>query len=228
MTLHLTNLSRDAELDGQIVHPALPAEGSPYRNGFKRILDTVVILAAAPVVLPMVLVIAMLVALDGRSPFYAQQRIGRDGRVFRMWKLRTMVPDAHQMLEEYLMTNAEARVEWNTTQKLKKDPRITRIGALLRKTSVDELPQLWNVLWGDMSLVGPRPMMVEQRDLYDGHGYFRVRPGITGLWQVSDRNDCNFADRAYYDDQYNAELSFTGDLRIMFRTVGVMLRGTGY
>ena len=228
MTLHLTNLSGDAELDGQIVRPALPDEGSVYRNGIKRILDTLVILAAAPVVLPLVLVIAMLVALDGRNPFYAQQRIGRDGRVFRMWKLRTMVPDAHQMLEEYLKTNAEARIEWNTTQKLKKDPRITRIGALLRKTSVDELPQLWNVLWGDMSLVGPRPMMVEPRDLYDGHGYFRCRPGITGLWQVSDRNDCRFCDRVHYDDRYAATVSFTGDLRIMLRTVGVMLRGTGY
>ncbi|WP_300039345.1 sugar transferase [uncultured Roseobacter sp.] len=228
MTLHLTNLSGDAELDGQIVHPARPVKGSAYRNTFKRLLDTLVILAAAPVVLPVVLIIAMLIALDGRSPFYAQQRIGRDGRVFRMWKLRTMVPDAHQMLEEYLLSNAEARIEWNTTQKLKKDPRITRIGALLRKTSVDELPQLWNVLWGDMSLVGPRPMMVEQRDLYDGKGYFRVRPGITGLWQVSDRNDCHFADRVHYDDRYAAELSFMTDLRIMLRTVGVMLRGTGY
>ncbi|MEM6421078.1 MAG: sugar transferase, partial [Pseudomonadota bacterium] len=162
------------------------------------------------------------------NPFYRQARLGRHGRVFRIWKLRTMVVDADARLEAYLARNPAARAEWDATQKLKHDPRITIVGRFLRKTSLDELPQLINVLTGQMSLVGPRPMMVNQRHLYDGDSYYHLRPGLTGLWQVSGRNDCRFVDRVRYDNTYAARISFLTDLGVMLRTVGVVLRGTGY
>src|SRR5690606_30267059 len=126
-----------------------------------------------------------------------------------------------------LATNPEAKAEWELTQKLKNDPRITRFGHFLRKTSLDELPQLWNVLRGDMSIVGPRPMMLEQAQLYPGADYYHLRLGVTGLWQISDRNNSTFAARATFDARYAAELSLKGDISIIARTVGVVLRCTG-
>ena len=117
--------------------------------------------------------------------------------------------------------------EWTSKQKLSNDPRITKFGRILRRTSADELPQLINVLTGDMSLVGPRPMMPSQQALYPGHAYYRLRPGLTGSWQVSERNASTFADRAKYDDSYEQDLSFGTDLGIIARTVGVVLRCTG-
>lgn len=118
--------------------------------------------------------------------------------------------------------------EWESTQKLKHDPRITRFGRFLRKSSLDELPQLWNVLKGDMSLVGPRPMLPEQRGLYPGLAYYELRPGLTGTWQVSERNESTFSKRAEFDRGYFESLSFLGDLNVLARTVSVVLRGTGY
>ena len=171
---------------------------------------------------------ALLVALDGHNPFYSQLRVGKDGKHFRMWKLRTMVHNADVLLESYLDRYPEARAEWDSTQKLKNDPRITFVGRLLRKSSMAELPQLFNVLNGTMSLVGPRPMMVNQQNTYTGHAYYRLRPGITGLWQVSDRNHCKFIGRVQYDEQYDKTLSLKTDLRVLFLTVAVVLRGTGY
>jgi lipopolysaccharide/colanic/teichoic acid biosynthesis glycosyltransferase len=229
MTLHLTDLARDAELDTRI---ALPVQSAPkataYRKWVKQSLDTIVILAAGLLVLPIIALMALIVAVDGHNPFYSQQCIGRGGRIFRMWKIRTMVPNAKAKLEGFLEQNPDARLEWDATQKLKNDPRVTRIGRILRKTSLDELPQLFNVVIGDMSLVGPRPMMVEQKALYHGEGYYYVRPGITGLWQVSDRNDCTFHERVLFDDAYNSDLSLKMDVSILIRTVGVVVRGTGY
>jgi len=182
---------------------------------------------SVPVVLPLVAILALLVALDGANPFYRQQRVGRNGKVFSILKIRTMVPDAEHTLEAHLASNADARREWDHKQKLSDDPRITRLGAILRKASLDELPQLWNVLRGDMSLIGPRPMMVEQRALYPGVAYYHMRPGITGLWQVSERNESSFAERATFDTAYYNDLSLKTDLSILARTVGVVLRGTG-
>lgn len=202
--------------------------GSPvYRRFAKRAIDIALIVLALPLVLPLVALMAVLVMLDGGAPFYTQDRVGRGGRTFRIWKLRTMVPDAQACLEAYLAANPAARAEWETKQKLIHDPRITRIGRILRRTSMDELPQLWNVLVGDMSLVGPRPMMVSQKDLYPGRSYFALRPGITGLWQISDRNECAFSDRARFDDIYNRVLSPATDLWVLLRTVSVVLRATG-
>lgn len=191
-------------------------------------LDVTLTVLAAPVVVPLVVLLAALVALDGKNPFYSQMRVGRDGRHFRMWKLRTMVVNADKLLEAYLAQNPAARLEWDATQKLKRDPRITWLGRVLRKSSLDELPQLLNVLNGTMSLVGPRPMMVQQRQSYGGTSYFNLRPGLTGLWQVSDRNESTFAARVAFDDAYDRTLSAATDALILLRTIRVVLRGTGY
>lgn len=190
-------------------------------------MDVFLVLIALPFLLPFCLVVAGLIALDGHSPFFRQERIGMDGRRFFMWKFRTMVPDAEVALSEHLASDPAARTEWDSMQKLENDPRITRFGRVLRRTSIDELPQLINVLTGDMSLVGPRPMMVSQQALYPGHAYYRLRPGMTGSWQVSERHTSTFAERATYDDAYEANLSFVTDLCLLARTVGVVARCTG-
>ena len=227
MTLHLTDITENVGTTHR-TSPRTERTGALYRNGLKRFVDLLLVVAAAIVWLPLVGVLAFFVALDGHSPFYTQRRVGRDGRVFKIVKLRTMVANAEQELERHLSENPEARAEWDSTQKLKNDPRITRIGQLLRVSSADELPQLINVLKGDMSLVGPRPFMESQKALYPGLGYYRVRPGITGLWQVSDRNGSTFSYRAVLDDDYERTLSFRTDLSILKRTVGAVLSCTGY
>lgn len=198
-----------------------------YRAGFKRVLDLTLVVASLPFVLPVLALIALIIRASGLSPFYRQERIGKDGRRFQMIKFRTMVDGAEHALHRYLARNPEARVEWLTKQKLSQDPRITRLGRALRRTSLDELPQIFNVLKGDMSLVGPRPMMPAQQALYPGQSYYELRPGITGSWQVSSRNECEFAARATYDDAYAREMSLAADARILAQTVGAVLRGTG-
>lgn len=220
---------------GLPVTAAIGAESQPrpavsvlYRKGFKRAFDTLVILAALPVIVPVILLLAVLAMRDAGPPFYRQLRVGRGGRLYTMWKLRTMVVDADSKLETHLAADPGARREWDSSQKLKADPRITRIGRFLRKSSLDELPQLWNVLRGDMSLVGPRPMLPEQTPLYPGAAYYGLRPGITGLWQVSERNESTFADRAHYDTRYDRTLSLITDLRLLVATIRVVVRGTGY
>lgn len=199
-----------------------------YKRHVKRWLDVLLILAASPIVLPFVLLMALLVRRDGGPAFYVQDRIGLDGRIFRLWKLRTMVIDADARLASHLAADPALMAEWIATQKLRKDPRVTRVGQVLRKTSMDELPQLWNVLRGDMSLVGPRPMMPSQRALYPGRAYYRMRPGLTGPWQVGGRNRTSFAGRAEFDTDYARRMSLGTDLLILVLTVWVVLRGTGY
>ena len=209
-----------------VEHPNYPT--GFYRARGKRFLDLIIIFASLPFVLPMIALLVLVVARDGGQPFFTQKRVGRHGRTVRMVKLRSMVPDAEAQLQAYLEQNPQAREEWNRTQKLKSDPRITRVGRFLRRSSLDELPQLWNVLKGDMSLIGPRPMMIDQVKLYPGDAYFSLRPGITGPWQVSERNETEFADRARFDSGYLKELSFRTDLNILVRTFGVVMRCTGY
>ena len=199
-----------------------------YSRQLKRTFDLLVVLLASPIVLLTVLAFALLVRLDGGTAFYSQDRIGKNGRIFRIWKLRSMVTDADARLAAHLEANPAARAEWDHHQKLKDDPRITKVGRLIRKTSLDELPQLWNVVTGDMSLVGPRPMMPSQAPRYPGQAYYRLRPGLTGYWQISSRNESSFAERAGFDSRYAAELSFLTDIRVLFATVRVVLRGTGY
>lgn len=200
---------------------------SAYSRFFKRALDVTLVLASAPITLPIIGICALLVARDGHAPLFRQARVGRNGRIFNMVKLRSMVPDAEARLEGHISTDPAARAEWDAYQKLSNDPRITPLGNLLRRTSLDELPQLWNVLTGDMALVGPRPMMEHQRPLYPGTAYYHLRPGLTGLWQISARNQSTFADRSHFDADYSARLSLTEDLRILVKTVGVVVKQTG-
>ena len=234
MTLHFpayTTVVNQAEQETPVTphHTAQNAsKHNLYRKYLKRTLDAVCVLLAGPVVLPLIILLAMLIALDGHNPFYSQTRIGRNGHKFRMWKLRTMVHNADTLLEVCLAADPNARREWETTQKLKMDPRITFMGKFLRKTSFDELPQLFNVLTGTMSLVGPRPMLIGQQRYYTGTAYYLLRPGITGMWQVSDRNNCEFQMRAYYDALYEEKLSLKTDVKILFQTVNVVLRATGH
>lgn len=230
MTLHFPNLL-ETTLDQSVVPTPDSAYAGPwlYRSAFKPLLDAALVVLSLPITLPLILVVALLVTFhDGKMPFYSQKRVGRSGRIFTMWKLRTMVLKAEDHLQAYLSTNPQAQLEWNTTQKLKDDPRITRLGRILRKTSIDELPQLLNVMTGDMSLVGPRPMMPEQESLYPGRAYYALRPGITGTWQISDRNQSSFAARAKFDSDYDKSLTLVTDLAILAATVRVVLRGTGY
>lgn len=198
-----------------------------YRRTLKRWMDVGFVLMAAPFVVPVMLALIAVLKVTGHTPFFTQERVGLGGRTFKLWKLRTMVPDAEARLQDHLQKDENARREWDAFQKLARDPRITDFGQFLRKSSLDELPQLWNVLVGDMSLVGPRPMMVEQQDLYPGSAYFALRPGLTGTWQISDRNQSTFAQRAEFDAEYERNLSFFRDLKILFATVGVVLRATG-
>lgn len=207
---------------------ALKQHSGLYRNGAKRVFDIAVVIATLPAILPIILVLALLVMRDGGPAFYSQLRVGRNGRLYTMWKLRSMVFGADTILEAYLERDPAARAEWDSAQKLKADPRITRFGRLLRKSSMDELPQLWNVLVGDMSLVGPRPMMPDQQAIYPGKSYFSLRPGITGNWQVSQRNESTFADRAGFDDQYHRDLCFAEDTKLLLATVRVVLHATGH
>jgi len=198
-----------------------------YRSFGKRVLDVLFVLLGTPFVLPFMIIIAILIKKDGGPVFYHQARLGKDGREFKFWKFRSMVEDADQKLDAYLASNPKAAREWHISQKLRHDPRITKVGHFIRKTSLDELPQIWNVLIGDMSLVGPRPMMPDQWELYPGIDYKNLRPGMTGLWQVSDRNDVSFAARAKFDTEYNVKLGFITDMFTLARTCGAVCRGSG-
>lgn len=228
MTLQFSPVETEVVAHRVTAQSAISPTTTRYRTLYKRSLDIFLTLLSAPIVVPLVLLMVVLITLDGGNPFYSQMRVGKNGRAFRMWKLRTMVNNADELLEGYLNKKPAARLEWDATQKLKNDPRITWIGRILRKTSLDELPQLFNVLNGTMSLVGPRPMMLSQRDDYKGTSYYNLRPGITGLWQVSDRNECEFAGRVAFDDAYDNALSLKTDFQVLVQTVGVVLRGTGY
>lgn len=188
----------------------------------KRALDVAVCSAVMILLLPVFIVLCLAVALTSRGPiFYGQNRIGRDERLFRVWKFRTMVTNADALLQQHLDSDPALREEWEREHKLRKDPRVTTIGRFLRKVSLDELPQLWNVICGDMSLVGPRPIVMSEIEKY-GHifrQYRRVTPGITGLWQVSGRNNTTYERRIQIDDYYVRNWSLALDFYILLRTM---------
>jgi exopolysaccharide production protein ExoY len=201
-----------------------------YEGLGKRFLDLMLVVLAAPVTIPLVGLILLATWREGGRPLYVQHRIGRGGRLFRCWKVRTMVKDADGVLEKLIGSDPALATEWHLNQKLSCDPRITRLGRFLRRTSLDELPQLWNVLNGTMSLVGPRPFTPEQQELYAGGraaAYYSLRPGLSGLWQVSRRNSGSFSERVAYDDEYCRSVSLRTDAVILWRTVLVVLRATG-
>lgn len=195
----------------------------------KRALDVVLALLLILVSAPVLILLALALWIESGNPFYNQPRLGQNGRVFRMLKLRTMVRGADRLLAACLETNPALKAEWERDQKLKNDPRITPLGRLVRKTSMDELPQLFNVVRGDMSMIGPRPMLADQLLLYrHPEVYLALRPGLSGLWQVSARNDKDFDTRAHLDRRYFERISFTLDLRIFLATFRAVLRATGY
>ena len=201
-----------------------------YNRIGKRLLDLGLSLFMMPVLLPVMIGIWIAIRLDGGAATFAQPRVGRGGRVFSCYKFRSMVPEAERVLAEMCAQDPVIAQEWAAHQKLRSDPRVTRIGAFLRKTSLDELPQIFNVLRGDMSLVGPRPFLPAQKDIYDalgGQAYYRLRPGVTGLWQICSRNDTTFAAGVHFDEAYARELGLQSDLSLILQTAKVVVRHTG-
>ena len=196
----------------------------------KRAIDVLLCLLTMPLLLPLGLALALAIRLDSPGPvFYRQERLGQHGQPLRIFKFRTMQANADALLEALLEQNPALRLEWQRDHKLKHDPRITRMGRFLRKTSLDELPQLINVINGGMSLVGPRPIVAAEIGKY-GHvyeGYCRVKPGITGLWQVTGRNNTSYAQRVAYDHYYISNWSVWMDIWILGKTVPVVLTGYG-
>ena len=196
----------------------------------KRAMDVVGSFLGGLLLSPLLLLLALLIKLDSPGPiFYGHERIGQGGRRFKAWKFRSMVKDADRVLDNYLQEHPELREEWERDRKLKHDPRVTRIGRVLRRTSLDELPQLWNVFKGEMSLVGPRPIVQEELVKYGELGvfYLKVKPGMTGLWQVSGRSDTSYKERVELDVYYVRNWSIWLDLYILARTIWVVLFGKG-
>ncbi|SIO02954.1 sugar transferase [Vannielia litorea] len=200
-----------------------------YRRVGKRTLDILLALLLLPLISPVLLVLCAIARRDGGPSLYGHERVGQNGRRFQCWKIRSMVIDSERRLVEYLDANPEAAAEWHRDFKLRKDPRITAFGHFIRKTSLDELPQIWNVLRGDMSFVGPRPIVAEELKRYGNFrsAYLALRPGITGPWQVMGRNNICYADRVQLDVQYAQSMGLWSDLWLIARTAGVVLRSTG-
>ena len=213
---------------GQEPRSLLPAN---LRRAAKRMLDATVSLALLVLLSPLFVILIAAIRRDGGTAFYSHRRIGRGGASFGCLKFRSMAMDADQLLAEQLRTNPAAAAEWATRRKLQHDPRITALGAILRQTSLDELPQLINVLRGEMSLVGPRPVVVaELQDHYGRPGaraYLAVTPGITGLWQVSGRSGTSYTDRVALDMDYAERPSLRRDLTILLCTVPAVLARRG-
>lgn len=203
--------------------------GSFPRRFIKRAFDVFGALAGLLLLAPLFTCLILRIRRDGGPALFAQTRVGRGGKAFRCLKFRSMVRDSDEVLERLLKTDPIASAEWYATHKLKYDPRITSVGRFLRRSSLDELPQLWNVLRGDMSLVGPRPVVPEELVLYGDKAelYRQVRPGMSGLWQVSGRNDTSYEERVALDAWYIKNWSLWYDVAIVCKTVGVVLSGKG-
>jgi len=198
----------------------LPSSLLRYRV-VKRVLDIVTVILALPVLLPALAIVGAFVRLTSPGPiFFSHRRICRDGAFFSMWKFRTMCVNSSDVLEQHLAKNPKARAEWTKTHKLRVDPRITPVGLFLRRYSLDELPQVWNVLRGQMSLVGPRPIVAAEVEKYANRFeyYCRVKPGVTGLWQVSGRSKLSYDARVKLDCDYVTHWSLLKDIRILFGT----------
>lgn len=195
----------------------------------KRLLDWAIALPILLLISPLIAVIGVLVAMDGGPVFYGHRRVGENGKPFNCYKFRTMIVGAHDLFDEYLGFHPAAVAEWAASQKLDGDPRITSIGRWLRRTSLDELPQLLNVIMGDMSLVGPRPVTESELARYGDKAdiYKAARPGITGLWQVSGRNRLSYDERVALDVQYVSQRALWRDIVILGRTIRVLLTGDG-
>lgn len=196
----------------------------------KRSFDVSSALLAILILSPIFLMIMALVKFNDRGPaFYGHRRVGHNGRTFHCLKFRTMVTNGDEVLRQYLAANPEAAEEWKATRKLKNDPRVTAIGNVLRKLSLDELPQLINIIRGEMSVVGPRPVVDEELNYYESAAsyYLSTRPGLTGLWQISGRNDVSYKERIDYDTQYVRNWSMMQDVCIIFKTIPAVCMSRG-
>lgn len=200
------------------------------RGAVKSAIDRLGAIVGLVTLAPVLLIVSLAIFSRRDGPvFYGHMRVGKDGRLFRCWKFRTMVPDGGRRFDAMLAIDPIARDDWETRRKIYRDPRVSRLGAVLRATSLDELPQFWNVLRGDMSLVGPRPVTAEELPHYGDHlsTYLAVRPGMTGAWQVSGRSEATFAERVALDVAYVRSQSLRQDLSIMLKTLRVVLGRQG-
>lgn len=195
----------------------------------KRTFDIAFGLLLLPLITPVIAVLWLLAQKDGRLGFFGHERIGQDGVPFTCWKIRSMVHDADERLSALLASDPAARAEWDSDQKLTDDPRVTAFGRFIRRTSLDELPQIINVLKGEMSFVGPRPVVRDELQRYGPcqSAYLANRPGITGLWQTSGRNDLSYSDRVRYDVRYDRDVCFMMDVKLILRTAHSVAFSTG-
>ncbi len=208
----------------------LPDRGQHFDGLAVRALDIAIAILALIFLAPLLIVVAAVTWIIDPGPvFFAHRRIGRDGKMFPCLKFRTMVVDADRRLQHLLATDPVARAEWARDFKLRRDPRITAIGGFLRRSSIDELPQLWNVLHGEMSIVGPRPIVQDEVERYGRYfiHYMAVKPGLTGLWQVSGRNDVSYRRRVALDVTYARNKCLGLNLRILMMTVPAVLLAKG-
>jgi len=202
----------------------------PIGGVIKRTFDLTASIIALILLAPLFMMIGALVKSgDGGSILYGHKRIGRNGETFHCLKFRTMVENGDEVLQRHLRDNPEALEEWTATRKLQNDPRVTRVGQILRKLSLDELPQILNIVRGEMSVVGPRPVVSEELDYYGpaAEFYLASRPGLTGLWQVSGRNDVSYAARVAFDAHYVQNWSLATDLAIIIKTVPAVVASRG-
>ena len=196
----------------------------------KRIIDVSLCVIASPFVLILTLIFAILIKIDSPGPvFFGHRRIGKNGKMIRCWKFRSMYADADERLKQILETDPEMAAEWERNRKFTDDPRVTKVGKFLRKTSMDELPQLWNIITGDMSFVGPRPVTQEEIEKYGGAADYvlSVTPGLSGMWQISGRSDTGYDERIALDSYYIQNWSIWLDMWIIVKTVWVVLVGKG-
>ena len=202
----------------------------PWAQRLKRVLDLFGAVVGGLLISPLLLAIVVLIKLDSSGPvFYGHRRLGAKGEYFRCWKFRTMSTDAEWLLDEHLQRNPDLQAEWEQNHKLREDPRVTRVGRFLRKLSLDELPQLWNVLRAEMSLTGPRPIVDAEIPKYKKNYalYKRIRPGMSGFWQVGGRSDTDYEERVAMDSYYVRNWSVWLDIIILARTIKIVLAGKG-
>lgn len=223
-----TNITSLARLDNDIYKNKINLK---LEATLKRTMDIIVSIFGVLALIPITIgiYIANIICKDKGPIFYCQNRIGKNGKIFKMYKFRSMVVGADELLEKYLSENEEARKEFKEYKKLQNDPRVTKVGKFIRKTSIDEIPQFINVLKGQMTLVGPRPYLEKEKE--DMNGYYKYivscKPGITGLWQISGRSNCSFAERIDFDMAYYYKNNLKTDIKILFKTVEKILAREG-
>lgn len=205
-------------------------EVNPCGGMSKRVFDLILAAISITVLSPLLIILAITVRFsDGGPAMFGHTRVGFSGKPFKCWKFRSMAPNSEALLQQHLAANPEAAQEWKLNQKFQNDPRVTPLGYFIRKYSIDELPQLFNILTGDMSFVGPRPIQRSESEKYGRslRHYLRSRPGLTGLWQISGRSDSTYKKRVVFDRYYVTHWSMLTDLVLIFKTVPVAITGSG-